>query len=155
MKALVVYSSRHGNTEKVARTIADTLGDGAKVVRINDLTRNMLDRTKVLIIGSPTQMLYPTMSILFLIRFRLTPRQLSRVKAAAFDTTLRNEKAESTAANKIDQWLRKKGVFMLAAPKKFIVEEMKGPLAEGEMENAKSWAMEIKGAYRVITQRTA
>lgn len=155
MKALIIYSSRYGNTETVAREVAGALGEDAKAVRVNELTRGMVDRAKVLIIGSPTQMLYPTMSILFLIRFRLTPRQLSRVKAAAFDTTLREEKAESTAANKIDQRLRNKGAFMLTSPKRFVVEDMTGPLAEGEIENARIWAAEISSAYNVISQKSA
>lgn len=154
MKALVIYSSKFGNTEKIARTIADTLGNGAKAVRVNDLTREMINRAKVLVIGSPTHMANPAISIYFLIRFRLTPRQLSKIKAAAFDTSLPHEKAGS-AANKIDQRLRDGGAFMLSSPRQFIVEDMKGPLAEGEIEKAKRWALEIKGAYRVITHRTA
>lgn len=154
MKALVIYSSKFGNTEKIARTVADTLGNGVKAVRVNECTRDMIDRAKVLVIGSPTQMLNPTISILFLVWLRLTPRQLSRVKAAAFDTSLPDEKAGAAAA-KIDKRLRNKGTFMLSPPKQFFVKDMKGPLVEGEIEKAKQWALELKSAYRVMSRQNA
>ena len=62
MKALVVYDSTHGNTEKVTRAIgdaiSDTVGDtvdDAQVRQASDVNPADLQGYDLLVVGSPTQ----------------------------------------------------------------------------------------------------
>ncbi|NCC64053.1 MAG: nitric oxide synthase, partial [Spirochaetia bacterium] len=53
MKALVVYDSAFGNTEKIAKIIGESLDSPVK--RAVDVKAEDLQALDVLIVGSPTQ----------------------------------------------------------------------------------------------------
>ena len=53
MKALVVYDSIYGNTEKIAESIGKGLVEDTKVIKAGDAGPSDLDSVGLLIAGSP------------------------------------------------------------------------------------------------------
>ena len=153
MKALVVYDSQFGNTEKIARVIGDTLAKGAEttLLRAAAATPQALSGYDLIIIGSPTQRFNATETVGGL----LAGLSLTNMKAAAFDTRFDMAAVESRmlrmavkiagdsaayAAPRIAAVLEKAGATMVVAPEGFIVTDTEGPLREGELERAAEWA---------------
>jgi len=65
MKALVVYDSFFGNTEKIAQTIGNALGAPAdvEVLRVGNVKPEQLTGLGLLVVGSPTRAFRPTPAI--------------------------------------------------------------------------------------------
>ncbi len=57
MKALIVYDSLYGNTEKIARAIAAAItpSSDVKVLRVSEVAPSELGSIDLLIVGSPAQ----------------------------------------------------------------------------------------------------
>lgn len=55
MKALIVYDSMYGNTEKIAKSIGGAITGDVKVLRISEVIPSELESLDFLIVGSPTQ----------------------------------------------------------------------------------------------------
>ena len=89
MRALVVYDSAFGNTEKVAQAMGEALGSQAdvEVLRVTDVRPEQLKGLNVLIVGSPTQAFQPLPAIKGFLR-SIPTQGLAGVKVAAFDTRL-------------------------------------------------------------------
>jgi flavodoxin len=89
MKALVVYDSVYGNTEKIARAIGDALKPQADVrtLRIGEAKPEHMAGLGLLVVGSPTQgsMTSPAMKAWLK---ALASSSLRGVKVAAFDTRM-------------------------------------------------------------------
>jgi flavodoxin len=68
IKALVVYDSTHGNTEKVAQAIGDAVGGQA--LQVNDVDPAVLKEFDLLIVGSPTHGGFPTPGCCFVLGVR-------------------------------------------------------------------------------------
>ena len=153
MKALVVYDSLYGNTEKVAKAIADAVGGEAKPV--GEVDPSKLNSLDLLIVGSPT---HRGRSSTKMHQFLNTvpARALKNVEVAAFDT--RNEitgrgigarllrAVAPFAAPRIAKALKSKGGKLIAKPEGFIVEAREGPLKEGELSRSSTWARGIMGS---------
>ena len=62
MKALIVYDSFFGNTEKIALAIGKAFGNAKEVTicKAVDVKPNMLDGLDYLIVGSPTRAFSPS-----------------------------------------------------------------------------------------------
>lgn len=155
MKALVVYDSFFGNTEKIAQAIAKGLESKMKVemLRVNDVKPERLTELDLLIIGSPTRKFSPTPAIANLLK-KITKNGLKSVKAGAFDTRISIEEIDSRflnflvklfgyAAEPIAKKLKQKGAELVIQPEGFIVKDSEGPLKEGELERAEVWAKQI------------
>ena len=144
MKALVIYDSKHGNTEKVALTIGEALG--AQVSQVGEVNPADLEGLDLLIVGSPTHGGWFTEKIKDLLE---TPPALEGVKVAAFDTrtaTIWNRILPfGYAAPRIARSLERNGGHLLAPPEGFVVLGMEGPLKEGELERAAGWAKGMVG----------
>jgi len=156
MKVLIVYDSVFGNTEKIAQVIGNAMGSQAEVniLRVGNVKQENLRGLDVLIVGSPTRAFKPTKEIInFLNGF---PKNgLKGVKVAAFDTRFTMSAIEESrvlpflvrlfgyAAKPISNRLKKKGGELIISPEGFFVEGVEGPLKEGEIERAASWAKEI------------
>jgi flavodoxin len=156
MKALIVYDSLYGNTQKIAQAIGDTLAGQEDVVtlRVGDVSPDQFAGIKLLIIGSPTQRFQPTSAITDLLK-GIPQNSLKGIKVAAFDTRLTKSNIEKTpilaffvklfgraayADKSIADRLTKKGGELIANPEGFFVEGMEGPLVQGELERAADWA---------------
>lgn len=144
IKALVVYDSQYGNTEKLANTIARKLQTHA--VKADDVTDTMIDEADTLIVGSPTQAWNPTSSVKSFLN-RLQTHDLSGVHAAAFDTGIHTWYAGS-AAKSINNTLAKLHCDIVAKPKEFVVTGTEGPLSDGQLQEAEKWAKAMQNAIK-------
>lgn len=155
MKALVLFESFFGNTEKIARTVGSALGlTESDVIRISDINMTKLDGLELLVVGSPTRAFSACPDTKTFLK-QLPSGALNNVKVAAFDT--RAEMTDKTpgilkffagifgyAAEPIAKKLVRKGGIQAAQPAGFFVLDSEGPLKEGELERAASWAGSIK-----------
>jgi flavodoxin len=158
MKALVVYDSFFGNTERIARSIADALksrGDVA-ALRVADVTPEHLAGLDLLVVGSPTRAFRPSPDIKTWL-VGLPANALAGVRVAAFDTRISTEDTNSAvlgffvklfgyAAKPMADLLVKKGGRPVAAPEGFYVQGKEGPLKDGEDERAADWAGRLASA---------
>ena len=144
MKALIVYDSIYGNTEKIARAIAEAItpSDEVKVLRAGEANPSELASIDLLIVGSPTHAGRPTPAIKDLLN---KVPELQGVNVAAFDTRIPTKlvRVFGYAAGRIANNLKKKGSTLIASPEGFFVTGGQGPLKEGELERAAAWAKGI------------
>jgi len=142
MKALIVYDSVYGNTEKIARTVAEAITPSAevKVLQAGEANPSELESTDLLIVGSPTHAGRPTPPIQEFLN--KVPKLSQGINVAAFDTRSQTKlvRVFGYAAGRIANNLKKKGGNLIASPEGFFVTSTKGPLKEGELERAAGWA---------------
>lgn len=148
MKTVIVYDSIYGNTEKIASAIGSAIADEVKVLRVNTANTSELQSMGLLIIGSPTQGGRPTQAIQEFLG-KIPEPAIKSVNIAVFDTRLPTKLVGifGYAAVRIADSLRKKGAALLAPPEGFFVKGKLGPLKEGELERAASWAKGVIAAY--------
>ena len=149
MKAVVIYDSVYGNTEKIAQAIGDGLAGDAKVVRVGNMNASELQAFDLLIVGSPVHGGRATSAIDALLK-QFPAHSLEGKRVAAFDTRFESEEQGiglrilmsviRYAAERIAKELAKKGGRLVAEPEGFIVEQKEGPLKQGELERASTWA---------------
>jgi len=152
MKAMVIFDSVFGNTQKVAEAIASSLRTHAEVelLRPSDQAIPKLACLDLLIVGSPTRGFRPTEDMAGLLK-RLPDNALRGVHVAAFDTRFKADELKSPttrfvvrtggyAAKRIASRLQKAGGALVAPPEGFHVEDIEGPLKAGETERAAAWA---------------
>jgi len=155
MKVLVVYDSVYGNTEQVAFAISNSLSSEGNIekVRVKELNIEQLQGLDYLIVGSPTHAFKPTKAIRTFLK-SMSKNGLRGVKVAAFDTRISKDEANSVAFNFLEKIfgyaakpiadrLRKKGGTLIVPPEGFFVNDTEGPMKDGEIERAESWAKQI------------
>lgn len=144
MKALVVYDSLYGNTEKIAQAVGSAITGDIKLLRPVKTDPSELEGIDLLIVGSPTQGGRPTRAIQEFLN-RVPESATKGINIAAFDTRLSTKwvKIFGYAAGKIARSLEKLGGTLIVSPEGFFVKGKEGPLEEGELERAASWAKEI------------
>lgn len=147
MKGIVIYDTSHGNTQKIAETITETLkesGIEVDLFHVKDTRKLSAKDYDLLILGSPTK--FGTMS--FAVRFflgRLKSEEWMNKPFATFDTENPEniEKKEGSAAEKIAEKLKGKKMKQLLPVLKAIVFGQKGPLKDGEIKRTKDFAREL------------
>jgi flavodoxin I len=150
-ESLVVYDSVFGNTAKIAKAIGDAVD--APVKKVTEVNPADMENLKVLFVGSPTRAFNPTPAIKNFLK-GLQRDALVNVKAAAFDTRIAPEDIDSDffrtfvqkmgyADKKIAKQLVKKGADLALESAGFAVKDSEGPLKEGELERARTWAKAI------------
>jgi flavodoxin len=137
MKALIVYDSTHGNTEKIAQAIGGAIE--GEVLRVGEVHPADLKGFDLLIVGSPTHGGFPTPGIDNLLK---ALPALEGVNVAAFDTRTKRT-IFGYAAPRIARRLEKSGGKLRTPPEGFLVMGMEGPLAPGELARAAGWAKGI------------
>ncbi len=156
MKALIVYDSFFGNTEKIALAIGKAFGNAKEVTicKAVNVKPNMLDGLDYLIVGSPTRAFSPSPATKSFLKG--TPsKQLAGVKVAAFDTRIAMTdkvpgflrfmaKLFGYADKPILDALKKKGGQVTVPSEGFFVRGSEGPLKKGELERAVAWVKQIK-----------
>ncbi|HEY7720412.1 MAG TPA: flavodoxin domain-containing protein [Pedococcus sp.] len=156
--ALIVYESILGNTEEIARAVADGLGRShsvtvSEVGRAPDVVPEDVD---LLVVGGPThafglsrpetrkeaadQATGPVPSGGRGLREWLEALAPSETPTpfATFDTRI-SQHFPGSAAKKAHKRLRAKGFRSLEEPESFIVHGKPARLAEGEPDRARSW----------------
>ena len=159
MKALVIYDSIFGNTEKIARAIANALGSqvDVEILQANKVAPEQLTELDLLVVGSPTRGFRPTEAVTGLLK-RIRSKALKGAKVAAFDTRFKADELDSAglrfvvktggyAAKRIAAQLKKAGGNLIVPPEGFYVEDTEGPLKTGELERAAEWAANILDAH--------
>ena len=154
MKALIVYDSFYGNTEKIAKAVAGAItpSDGVKVLRVGEANPSELESINLLIVGSPTRVGRPTPAIKEFLS-KIPANALRNIGVTSFDTRISaKDKGVGIrillgvlgyAAGRIMNNLKGKGGYLAALPEGFIVEGKEGPLKQGELERAADWAKGI------------
>ncbi len=153
MKALIVYDSTYGNTEKIAQAIAGVvaLPDEGRFVRAGQASTADVQGVELLMVGSPTNGGRPTPAMQQFLA-QLPRGSLQGVSVAAFDTRAAAVwvKIFGFAAGRIASKLRAKGGYLLVPPRGFIVKGTEGPLADGELEQAALWAKAVIAEHKFL-----
>jgi flavodoxin len=143
---LVVYDSFFGNTKQVALSIAKTL----KATAVHVAEQPSVKGVTLLIIGSPTRAFRPTPAIT---SYLSSLPSLKGIRVAAFDTRILEQDATNAflrfmmklfgwASQPINKQLVKKGGTSLGTIG-IGVTDTKGPLKEGELKRATTWAQAL------------
>ena len=161
MNALVVVESMWGNTRAVADAVARGLGEEAEVVEIQQAPAALPDDVDLLVVGGPThafsmsrsktrhdavergaQGAYESQGI----REWLDGLQPSdRIDVATFDTRVSKVKRlPGSAAKAAGKEVRRHHLGRLIATESFYVDDMEGPLHEGELDRAHRWAAQLR-----------
>lgn len=163
MEIAVVYESMFGNTRDVALAIAAALREHGEVAasEVGVTEVGSVDGVDLLVVGGPTHMHgmstatsrkaaaedaeEPVVSRGEGLRTWLA--DLAKTKgtpAAAFDTRLpKSPLLTGSAAKKYARRLRRRGYRLLVRPESFLVEDSEGPLVDGELERAHTWATDV------------
>lgn len=140
MKTLIVYDSYYGNTKLIAETVAKELGEGSKVVHVDDIGNEDFKDLDLLIVGSPVLGWRPSDKTS---AFLGGINSLKGVKICSFDSRVKLF-IHGDATKKMSEKLVSLGGEMIVEPNMFYVKGKEGPLYEGEIERAKEWAKVIK-----------
>ncbi|MCK4396109.1 flavodoxin family protein, partial [candidate division WOR-3 bacterium] len=99
---------------------------------------------KLLIVGSPTHGGRPTSAIRDFLN-KVSESVIRGINVAAFDTrfSTRLVRIFGYAAGRIADRLKRNGGTLIVSPEGFFVKGKEGPLKEGEIERAASWAKVI------------
>jgi hypothetical protein len=162
-RALVVFESMFGNTERVARAIAAGLAEHTDV----DVVRagpgvTPSDDVDLVVVGGPTHAFGLTRpgtrvaagqqgadesaarSTGLREWLDLLPWTMGhRPATAAFDTRVRSPRVPGSAARSAARRLRKAGLPVVVPPMSFWVHGTGGPLLAGEEDRARSWGREL------------
>jgi flavodoxin len=145
----------YGNTERIAKTIADGIGPAEEVqlMQVKEASRTALQSVDLFIVGSPTQGGRPTPAIQAFLS-AIPSHVLDNVAVAAFDTRVSAEGKGIAlrillgmvgyAAGRIASTLQRKGGALAIPSAGFMVEGKEGPLKQGELERAAAWAQGIR-----------
>jgi flavodoxin len=136
-KALVVYDSVYGNTEKAASALAKGLGEGGvdvATLKVDAVKFEELSKYDLLAVGGPVHAWNMTKPIkAFLDRLK-TIEGLSGKKGFAFDTKMSKSGLAGNAGGKIEGGLKGLGLKIAMPHATAVVKGNEGPLEEGAEE---------------------
>jgi len=144
-KALVVYNTMFGNTEKLAKALANGFEEGgvdAGAVKVDQVRFDELAGVDVLCVGSPVQAWNASKPVKEFLERLKSVEDLRGKKAFAFDTKMRSRLA-GNAGGKIESKLRDLGTIILRPSVSVIVLGREGPLEEGAEEKFKQMGTEL------------
>ncbi|GAA1131286.1 flavodoxin family protein [Arthrobacter flavus] len=161
MRALVVYESLWGNTEKVARAIGARLAVNADVeVLDSDAAPTLIDGYDLLVVGGPTHAFSMTRASTRAdaVKSHSAPHEPIRgirewlnqverpstgIPAFAFDTRVDKPRLPGSAAKAARHELRSLGFATQGKQQTFHVHGYEGPLVDGELERATEWVGDV------------
>ena len=155
MKILIVYDSIFGNTEKIAVAVAEPLmaRNDVRLLRAADAGPRDLAGVGLLVVGSPTRAFRPTKAVTSFLR-RIPRAGLKGIRTAAFDTRISPEKIRSGlldfmvkifgyAEDSMTRLLKRKAASGTVPAEGFFVLGSEGPLKDGELSRASTWANQL------------
>lgn len=152
-KAIVIYDSRFGNTEEIARALARGMEkQGVKVecVKVDEVNVDTLVEYDLLAIGGPTHNLGMSKPMKEFLE-ELKTVNISGKKGFCFDTRVQsrlNRFDLNSAAKRIEKKMKKMKVKMIKSRKSAIVEEREGPLEKGAQKTFEKLGKEIAELIR-------
>jgi hypothetical protein len=164
MRALVVYESLWGNTEKVARVVADELAAVGTVDLVDsDAAPSSMDGYDLVVVGGPTHAFSMTRASTRAeaVKSHAAPHTPARgirewlndlgrvtpaIPAVTFDTRVAKPRLPGSAAKAAKHELRSLGFETSVKQETFRVHGYEGPLLDGELERAKSWTGDVLAA---------
>lgn len=169
MRTLVIYESMFGNTEHVARAIAEGVGN-AEVVEVGLAPTRLPPEVELVIVGGPThvhgmsrgltrrdagnQVDRPVISPGIGIREWIDAAEPADVPIAAFDTRVGGPQLlTGSAAKSATHRLERRG-FAVLPPESFVLERAPGDpfdqVPEAELERARAWGRAIAPRSAVV-----
>jgi len=159
VRALVVYESMFGNTEKVAAAIRDGLEGviDTQLIRVDRAPAQLPADVRLLVVGGPTHafsmsrastradaskqgdVIMPTQTG---IREWIDALDAGSVRAvvATFDTRVTKvRRLPGSAAKAAAKALRRRGFKAITDPASFYVDDSVGPVSEAELALAREW----------------
>jgi hypothetical protein len=160
MRALVVFESMFGDTETIARAVADGLSSAMQVDVVDVAAAPRVDTdVDLLVVGGPTHafgMSRPNTrsdavrqggrsaaASIGVREWLDEQRPTSRARAAAFDTRINKWFIPGSAARSAGAVLRRRGFRLIAPPESFRVTGTAGPLTAGEEDRARQWGRSL------------
>ena len=165
MTALIVFESLFGNTEELARAVAEGIaaaGGDVEVERADRAADRIGDDVSLLVVGGPTHAFSMT---------RASTREDAVVKGApdehagsgirewierveprtalpvvTFDTRIPVRMLPGSAAKSAAKALRHRGFDRARQGETFWVVDMYGPLKDGELDRARAWGRSLVAA---------
>jgi flavodoxin len=157
MATLVVFDSFYGNTEIVARALAEVLAAAGPVrtLRVSEVEPGHLEGLALLVVGSPTRAFRPSPDIQAWLA-TLPSGRLQGVRVAAFDTRIDVDEIGNHllrllvrwfgyAAAPIERRLVRAGGTLAGPAEGFVVQDKTGPLRPRETDRARAWARSLLG----------
>jgi flavodoxin len=154
MKALVIYDSVFGNTEKIAHQISEAVKGNLEVrlVNVSAIIPEQLRGMDLLIMGSPTRGFAASDNMKEFLA-KIQAGSLKGIKAVVFDTRMDLKNIPfffrgfvdkgGYAEKPISEALKKGGAELIAPSMGFFVTGQEGPLKAGELERAAAWGKSI------------
>jgi hypothetical protein len=179
MKTVIVYESMFGNTEHVARLIAEGLeqpGERTVLADVRTVRREELTGSDLLVVGAPThafslsrrstrddavrQGADPERALLGVREWLTTLDTVlpaaRRPLVAVFDTRVEKvRRLPGSAARRAARDLRAQGLELLDRPTSFYVTDTQGPLPPAELERARAWGRQLADLARDRERRSA
>jgi flavodoxin len=144
MNVLIVYDTKFGNTERIARSIARGFGPSSHVrVEAASETQGIDPGVDLMIVGGPTQAHGASQPMrAFLERLP----DLPGTRVSAFDTRYDKPRwLTGAASGVIADMLRKHGATLVRPGESFFITAGEGPLAPGEEDRAAIWGATLAG----------
>ena len=169
-RALVVFESMFGNSEVVARAIAEGLSDKVPV-RVVRAAPDLVveDDVELLVVGGPTHAFGMTRPATresagqqgassalakgIGVREWLDGLGSTTCRVATFDTRVHKKGLPGSAARGAEKRLGRAGARVLAPATSFWVTSTQGPLLPGEEDRARQWGNEL-GLRLLLRTRT-
>jgi hypothetical protein len=161
MRALIVYETLWGNTEAVARAIAERLQGSMSVEVLSaDAAPTNVKGFDLVLVGGPTHAFsmsrastranaveqhgapqQPAIGIREWLH--VLEEAPTGTRGATFDTRVDKPRLPGSAARAAKQELSSLGFDIVAKQKSFRVHDYAGPLIDGELERAAEWGREL------------
>jgi hypothetical protein len=164
MKAVVMYESMFGNSELVARAVADGLAEHLEV-EIHDVSdptaAGVPAGTELLVVGGPTHAFSMSRANTRQDAIRQgamnglasrglrewlgdMPDDLQALPCATFDTRVsRARKLPGPAARSAARMLRRHRAHLVVPPMSFFVDDVAGPLGGDQLTRARTWGAQL------------
>ncbi len=144
-QGIVIYDSKFGNTEKVARSLADGLkmaGVATICVSTNEVQAETLKSCDLIAIGAPTQMFTASKPMKdSLVKLENVPG-LRGKHGFAFDTKF-NGRLSGSASKFIEKKMEDLGFELVRPRQSAIVDKTEGPLEDGALETFEQIGFDI------------
>lgn len=165
MKALVVFESMFGNTEQVARAISDGLSEHLEVelLEVTEAPPEITEPVDLIVVGGPTHAFSMTrqstreeaikkgashgseaIGLREWLEHLHSDGRRPADRMATFDTRVDKVRhLPGSAAKSAAKIAHKLGFEVAAKPESFYVQDVEGPLLDGELDRAQAWGQQL------------